>query len=40
MLEFPLLSDVDKKISQSYGVGIEDGENGEKGKKNNKSTFL
>jgi len=30
-LEFPLLSDVDRSISTSYGVIIEDGEAGEKG---------
>lgn len=40
MLEFPLLSDVDKQISLSYGVGIEEGETGEKGNRNEKQSFI
>lgn len=32
MLEFPLLSDVDKQISSSYGVVNDEGESGEKGR--------
>ncbi|KAL4473388.1 hypothetical protein ABPG72_015631 [Tetrahymena utriculariae] len=40
-LEIPLLSDVDKQISTSYGVVIEDGEAGEKGEcAAFKSTFI